>query len=442
MTGMLAAIAVRNLARHGKRTLITAGVLTVGIGMFIFFDSLLAGMDRMTIDSMVSYGDASLTLMMGAYEKESRALPIGPSYGLDAPQKVIASVKSLLPRAKAAAPRTSFAAFASNRIDSLPVLGTAVDPEADAQVFGVAAGVVAGTWFGKAGPAGGQTGASLQGAAGKQGGSANQAVLGAKLAADLGLALGDWFVLSARTTGDFLNADEFVVTGLVDVPAQEITQSGLFLNYTDARSLLGDDLPVTSVAVALPRAASLDAQLSEAAAASVTVEKALPGVRAIPIGERAKDYLAMRNMKAKYSTLIILIVLLIAGVGIVNTILMSVYSRIKEIGVLRAYGMTASRIRRLFSLEGFFLGLFGSAGGVILGCLGVWASALWGIRIDKMMGGLDLGVIPLGGAIRGEWHPAIIAAGFVFGVLASWISARIPASKAGKLEVTEALRFV
>ena len=52
MTGLLASIAVRNLARHGKRTIITAGVLTVGIGMFIFFDALLAGMDRMTIDSI------------------------------------------------------------------------------------------------------------------------------------------------------------------------------------------------------------------------------------------------------------------------------------------------------------------------------------------------------------------------------------------------------
>jgi putative ABC transport system permease protein len=426
MTGMLASIAVRNLTRHGKRTFITAAVLTVGIGMFIFFDSLLAGMDRMTIDSMVSYGAASLTLMTPAYEKESRALPIGPSYGLGSPAKLMESVKRLLPRAEGTAPRTSFAAFASNRIDSVPVLGTAVDPESDARVFGVAGGIKSGSWFGKSNPAG----------------SGGQAVLGAKLAADLGLAVGDWFVLSARTTGDFLNADEFVVTGLLDLPAQEIAQSGVFLSYGDARTLLGEDLPVTSIAVSLPRAPSLGAQLSEAAAASAAVEQALPGTRALPIGERAKDYLAMRNMKAKYSSLIILIVLLIAGVGIVNTILMSVYSRIKEIGVLRAYGMSASRIRRLFSLEGLFLGFIGSLGGVVLGCAGVWASATWGIRIDKMMGGLDLGVIPLGGAMRGEWHPSVIAAGFIFGVLASWISARIPAAKAGKLEVTEALRFV
>ena len=44
--------------------------------------------------------------------------------------------------------------------------------------------------------------------------------------------------------------------------------------------------------------------------------------------------------------------------------------------------------------------------------------------------------------LRGEWHPGTMVFGFLFGVAASWISARIPAAKAGKLEVTEALRFV
>ncbi len=105
----------------------------------------------------------------------------------------------------------------------------------------------------------------------------------------------------------------------------------------------------------------------------------------------------MRNMKAKYSSLIILVVLLIAGVGIVNTILMSVYSRIKEIGVLRAYGMLPGQIRRLFALEGTMIGLIGSLGGIFLGSLLVWWSVKWGIPLDKMFSGLDLGSIPMGG---------------------------------------------
>ena len=150
----------------------------------------------------------------------------------------------------------------------------------------------------------------------------------------------------------------------------------------------------------------------------------------------------MRTMKAKYSSMIIVVVLLIAGVGIVNTVLMSVYARIKEIGVLRAYGMNPRQIRRLFSLEGMMIGAIGSLGGVAFGGLLVWWSIRWGIPLDKMFGGLDMGSIPIGGVMRGEWHPATMAAGFAFGVVASWISARIPAKRAGRLEITDALRFV
>jgi ABC-type lipoprotein release transport system permease subunit len=270
----------------------------------------------------------------------------------------------------------------------------------------------------------------------------NEILIGKGLAKDLGLGVGDWLVLSARAVDETLNADEFRIAGILDVPAQEVSQSGVFIDYGTARTLLGENLPVTTIAVSLPKTATLDKELAASLKAAGSIKSAFPGIEAIPIADAAKDYMAMRNMKAKYSFLIILVVLLIAGVGIVNTILMSVYSRIKEIGVLRAYGMLPGQIRRLFSLEGIMIGVIGSLGGVLFGSLFVWWSVKWGIPLDKMFAGLDLGSIPVGGALHGEWHPSIMVAGFVFGVAASWISARIPAKKAGRLEVTDALHFV
>ena len=50
--GTLWKIALRNTIRHGRRTIITAVVMMVGIAVFIFFDSMLAGLDRMAIDNM------------------------------------------------------------------------------------------------------------------------------------------------------------------------------------------------------------------------------------------------------------------------------------------------------------------------------------------------------------------------------------------------------
>jgi putative ABC transport system permease protein len=421
MNKVLVRIAARNVLRHGKRTIITALVLTAGIGMFIFFDSILAGMDRMTIDSMVDFSESSLALMSQDYKEEGRALPIEPRYGIPDSTGVEARLRQLLPDLQALTPRTQFAAFASNRVDSIPVVGTAVVPRSDAQVFGIAANIEKGAWLGE---------------------EEGQIVIGASLGRDLGVGVGDWLILSARAVDDSLNADEFLIVGLVNVPAQEISQSGIFMSFDSAKALLGENLPVTGLFASLPRARTLDLELNASAKAAEAVSKAFPNLASRPIKEAAGDYLAMRNMKAKYSSLIILVVLLIAGVGIVNTILMSVYSRVKEIGILRAYGMRPANIKRLFSLEGMFIGLVGSLGGVALGCLGVWASIRWGIPLDKMMGNLDMGGIPIGGALRGEWHISTIMMGFIFGVLASWASARIPSSKAGKLEITDALRFV
>ncbi len=150
----------------------------------------------------------------------------------------------------------------------------------------------------------------------------------------------------------------------------------------------------------------------------------------------------MRQMKSKGSMMMIFVVLMIAGVGIVNTVLMSVYARIREIGVLRAYGMTRRDIRRLFSLEGLLVGAAGSGLGLALGAVLVWWSWRWGFPLDMFFGKMDMGDIPLSGFLRGEWKPATFAAGFLFGLVTSWIAAVIPARKAARLEAVDALRFV
>jgi ABC-type lipoprotein release transport system permease subunit len=59
-----------------------------------------------------------------------------------------------------------------------------------------------------------------------------------------------------------------------------------------------------------------------------------------------------------------------------------------------------------------------------------------------MFGNVDLGAIPMAGVLRGEWRPSTFAVGLAFGLLVSWLAARIPAKRAAKLEPTDALKFV
>ena len=413
-------IAARNVLRHRKRTAITALVMMVGIGLYIGYDSVLAGMDRLAIDSMVSYSASWLKVRTPEYMDNLMGTPL--DYGIADPGATMATMKAASPDIMATTPRTLFVAQASNYVDAEPVLATAVDPATDPGVFGLSANVTRGAWL-------------------DAGGAGHEVVLVAGLARDLGLSVGDGLLLSARTTWDNENADEFTVAGIVDGSAGLAATASVYMGYADARAFLGEALPVTEIDAAGRPAASLDKELGLAAAAAALVSAALPSLHVEPIGEAARDYLALRTSKSKGALILIFMILLIAAVGIVNTILMSVYSRVREIGVLRAYGMTPKDIRKLFTREGIILGVVGSLAGLAFGALLDWYLVSAGIPLAAF-GDIDLGSIPLADVMRGEWRPAAFVMGLAFGVVVSWIAARIPAKRAGRLEPTEALRFV
>jgi ABC-type lipoprotein release transport system permease subunit len=393
--------------------------MMVGIAVFIFFNSMLAGLDRMAIDNMTDYTLSSLKIRTPAYVDDIEATPLDK--GIPHPQQVLADVTA---QGFTGASRLRFVARLSNYTDEIPVLADAVDPAADGRVFKVSQSVISGTWL--SGPA------------------THSVLLGAELAQELKVKAGDAVLISAQTVNDTTNADEYTVAGLVSAPTPEVNRGGLFISLEDARALLaaptGPDGLVTEINIALPRAANLNAALKEGDAAAARLRAALPGERVDPISQLAAGYLAVRNSKSRTSFIIVLIVLAISAVGIVNTILMSVFSRIREIGVLRAYGMTARDIKRLFTLEGLALGLVGSLLGVGLGALLNFYLIAHGMDMSAYAQGF--GNIPVAGVLRGEWDPKTLAFGFLFGVILSHLAARIPARRAARLEPTDALRFI
>jgi ABC-type lipoprotein release transport system permease subunit len=418
--GTLLKIASRNVVRNKRRTAITGIVMMFGIGLYICADSILSGMDRMTIDNMVQYTDSFLKIRTPEYVSNLQGNPL--DYGIPDPEGVMEKILASDAGIKAAAPRTRFVARLSNYVDEIPVVAAAIDPARDGKVLSIADNVVQGVWLDASGP--------------------KSVVMGAALAEELGLGLGDYVLISASTVYENVNADEYEIVGLINSPIPELNKSSLFMTYADADELLGLNGLVTEIVTAGGTYPALNALLAGSDAAAATLSKSLPGLQADSIHVLAQDYLAMRAMKGKFSSMIILVILLIAGVGIVNTILMSVYSRIREIGVLRAYGMTAKEIRRLFTLEGLIVGAAGSLAGVLLGVALVWLMATQGISWQTMIGNVDMGGIPIAGKMYGEWNPATMVTGFLFGMIVAFISARIPAKRAAKMQVTDALRFV
>lgn len=419
--GTLFKIAWRNVWRHGKRTALTIITMTIGLGLYIGIDSLLRGMDRGGLESIVDLSDSSVRVSTKAYEAERRSAPL--DYGIpDLPGLEAQLLKD--GRVLALTPRTRFVGSLSTGQDSIPVMVTAVDPRGDPKVFKLK-DYLEGAWFDEAG----------------EGLGAGGLILGAKLAADLGVGPGDWLTLSARTKYEAQNADDFKIVGLLNTTDLSINAGGVFMSLAAADDFLDLEGLRTELGVRMEKRVNLADAMADSDELAAAIKKDFPALEAQSFGEIGRSFLELSKAKSKGTGMIIVIIMLIAGVGIANTILMSVYSRVREIGVLRAFGFSPKMIRRLFLIEGGIIGFVGSIAGVLFG-IGLDAYLiLVGYPIDKMMGDIDLG-LPIAGTLFGEWNPDQMLVAALIGILISLFASRSPAKKAAKLEVTNALRFV
>lgn len=422
-------IAWRNVWRHGRRTALTIVTMAFGLGLYIGMDSILKGMDRGGLDNIVNLSDSSVRVSTAAYEAERGSLPL--SHGLP---DAAALERFLSGRSgvEATSLRTRFVGRLSNGIDAVPVLAIAVDPERDPRVLDLP-DFVEGEWLSVADA--GKAGGELPGGA-----AARRVVLGHRLAAELGLGLGDWVTLAAQTRWESRNADDFLVAGIVNCPEPGINGGGVFLSLSDAEEFLELDGLRTEAIVRMARRVNLKDAMADSDALAADIEARFPVLDARSFGDVGRQFLELSKAKSKSIGIIIVVMMLIAGVGIANTILMSVYSRIREIGVLRAFGLRPKDISRLFLIEGGILGTIGSLAGVAFG-IGLDAYfILVGFPIEAMMGEIDMG-LPIWGALRGEWNPDQMIVAFVVGVIVALLSSRAPARRASRLEVTNALRF-
>ena len=170
-----------------------------------------------------------------------------------------------------------------------------------------------------------------------------------------------------------------------------------------------------------------------------TLASSFPELTALTWQELATDFIAMAEMKSKGSGMLIFLILVIAAVGISNTMLIAVYERFREIGMMRALGMKESSIRLAFLLEAGGIGLLGSLVGLILGSLATYWIVNWGIDYGNLLGDMDIGY-RIKGVFRGAWHPEAMVSAVFFGTLISMAVALLPASRALKMKISDCLR--
>ncbi len=259
-------------------------------------------------------------------------------------------------------------------------------------------------------------------------------VLGAELASQLGVKVGDPVTLTAPTS------PEEVLLGRVEprvlsVPVAGVVSTGLyefdsslgFLDLHAAQEFLGVGSGVSGIAV---RIQDLYAAREEAE----RLRRAVGGdLRSANWIDQNKNlYVWMRTEKVMMFCILSLIIL-VATFNIASSLSMAVIEKRRDIGIVRTMGGTSAMILRTFLAMGGVIGVIGTAGGTVLGLAGAWALQRWDIiRLPSdvyFLNHLPVRVEPLDVA-------CVAAAGLVLCVLATVP----PAWQASRLVPVDAIR--
>jgi ABC-type lipoprotein release transport system permease subunit len=152
----------------------------------------------------------------------------------------------------------------------------------------------------------------------------------------------------------------------------------------------------------------------------------------------AKDYLSPMNTDKGVSNIILFLVFIIAAVEVSNTMLMAMYERMREIGMMHALGMQDRSIFMLLLIEGGGIGFLGSLSGCLFGAVINLYLVETGIDFWFMFRNMDIGY-RIQNVMRGSWSFSTIAKAFLSGILLSMIVALAPIRRAMKQDIPTCL---
>lgn len=158
--------------------------------------------------------------------------------------------------------------------------------------------------------------------------------------------------------------------------------------------------------------------------------------------EYIEDYAGYESLENGATKAISGILFLLSFLVISNTVLLAILERTREIGMMRALGMTDAQMIIVYMLESGFIGLLGSVLGIALGCVFITPMVKYGMDISAMSEAMGGGVgYRVASRFRAMWNiPVIIGSGVAATFLSS-LTAYLPVRRALKLPITNSLRF-
>ncbi len=411
-------IAFKNLFRHKLRTFVSIIAIAFSVMIVVFARGYIVGLIDASFADHIQYNSGHIKIIEREYQKEQRLLPL--NYPVDGfndrgLENMISSLKEI-DNVEMVIPRLKYGAMVSTEKELVTMNGWGVEPAKEIQFTDIENNLVEGRMVRS-----GQM----------------EAVMGTELLKKINREVGDKVTILSTTAFNSLNGVTLKIVGRIDSGLKILDEIVFYLPIDQAQRILYMEDQVTELLLVTPHR-----QL---------VEEVLPEVKELLADKEAADrYLALSYKEtsdllpymeiAKYIYNIIYIFLvLLASIVVINTMIMIVKERTKEIGMMSALGLENRQILQLFLFEGGIMGIVGSIIGSLSGSLINSYLSATGIDFSSALSGFSSDII-INSIIYPVSSPANTVFAFILGVFIVIIACIIPASRAAKLEPTEAMR--
>lgn len=409
---LLLKLAWRNLWRNRRRTLLVVMAMGMMMSFLVMYDGMLFGFESAVYGNAIKLSGGNIQIRANGYEDSYSPNPMLPlGNGLDAVQAAESQ-----PGVEVALRHANTGGLVTNRAGAFSVSINGIEPEKEAPVNPIF-----------------QEEFLLDGRLLK-GDDEDVIFIGKGLADAMEIGVGDRISMSGKSTNEEMRKRTMTVIGIYDINLASFERQSLYISLSEAQLLydLGDE--VTEV-ILYTEVTGKENPIVEALNASLTGYEISTWKTAIP------ELSSTVEMKNAIMTGFSAVLLGIAAIGIFNILLMSIYERTKEIGLLGAIGLKPRQITLLFLFEGIMIGLVGAVVGTIMGYLITSILGFYGINYGFAVDMVDYMAL-MGSYIYPafDFNLTLQRAGMV--AIISTLAALYPAMEASRREPADALHHV
>ena len=382
----------------------------VMMALLVFYDGLIGGFEQAIYGNAIQLLGGNIQVHAPGYGEKLGSKPLLP---LSDPDSVVQAAESQ-PEVVAASKRIVTGGLVTNREGAFAVSLIGIETDKEANITPVAENISKGRYLNPD--------------------DGDLVVIGQGLATAMNIDIDDRITMVGNSKNEQSRQRTMTVVGIYDVGVPSVEKAMIYMSLAEAQNLFGLDGQVTEIVISLK-------QIGQEPGVIKAINGSVTGYEIETWENSFPELKQTMEMKTGVMAYLGVFMLCIAAIGILNLLMMAVFERTREIGVIGALGLKPREITLLFLLEGILIGVMGAVFGAVLGTLLNGLLSINGLNYSQFADLTEYTAL-ISGSIYPQLVPLKVLEHALTVAMIAALAALYPAIQASKREPAEALHYV